>query len=261
VNVYLSIVSHHNTREIIHGLQPHKLQQPGWTLLILDNQPDPALAHYCQQHQLTYLANEQRLGFGANHNRVFRHCQYQLGMTPGEDWFVILNPDLETDSQALAQLIKGMQQEGAQIGAPNIFKDPAFTQHEESVRRFPYLWELLPSFLLRQNRTGVDRHMRQPCPVDWASGACLAFKADLYQALGGFDEGYFLYYEDVDFCWRARHLMNQWVYYIPAAKMVHKGKRASHTLNNKHLWWHLTSALRFSWIRTKTALFGAKALR
>jgi len=259
--IYISTISHQNTGEIISNLQPHRLKAENHRVVILDNLPDRELADYCREHQLDYLSNETVKGFGSNHNRVFQHCRQNLDMDVKNDWFLILNPDLETDAQAIDALIQVTQNQNACIGAPNIFKDKAFREHEESVRRFPYIWELMPSFLLRRNRTGVDRCTSDACPVDWASGACLAFKAELYQALGGFDESYFLYYEDVDFCWRARHLMNQWVYYIPAAKMVHKGKRASHTLNNKHLWWHLTSALRFSWVRTKTALFGAKALR
>lgn len=261
MKIYISIISHKNTQEIINNLQPHRLKAEHHRVVILDNRPDRKLADYCREHQLHYLSNKKIKGFGSNHNQVFEHCRQNLGMDLENDWFLILNPDLETDAQAIDALIQGTKKQGAGIGAPNIFKDQAFREHEESVRRFPYIWELLPSFLLRKNRTGVDRATGKACPVDWASGACLAFKADLYQALGGFDEGYFLYYEDVDFCWRARHLMDQWTYYIPAAKMVHRGKRASHTLNNKHLWWHLTSALRFSWVRTKTALFGPKVLR
>lgn len=252
MTVFLSIVSHQNSADIIQGLQPHRLATDQHRVVVLDNRPEKAMAEYCDKHPVHYLANTEVHGFGANHNRVFRHCVESLGMSLEDDYFVVLNPDLECEPSAIKALVEGMQAEGASIGAPNIFKDPAFTEHEESVRRFPYIWELATSFVFKKNRTGVDRCCLNACPIDWASGAVLAFKADLFEKLGGFDERYFLYYEDVDICWRARHQHQVQAYYFPHAKVVHKGQRASHTLNNKHLWWHLTSALRFCWVRIKT---------
>ncbi|ROQ20067.1 hypothetical protein EDC38_0660 [Marinimicrobium koreense] len=261
MTVYISVVSHEDTLEIIHDLQPHRLKSPEHQIVILDNCPAQELKTYASEHNLTYLANEKIQGFGANHNKVFHYCQHMLDMDIENDWFIILNPDLECDREAIEHLIDDMRATGAKIGAPNIFKDRKFEEHEESVRRFPYLWELVTSYLFRKNRTGVDRCTDRACEVDWASGACLAFSASTFKALGGFDERYFLYYEDVDFCWRARHLLGEKTYYVPGAKMVHRGKRASHTLNNRHLWWHLTSALRFAWVRAKTALLGVDSLK
>ncbi|WP_027331169.1 glycosyltransferase [Marinimicrobium agarilyticum] len=261
MTIFISIVSHQNTIEIVHDLKPHQLASANQRVVLLDNKPSDDLKRYALDHQLHYLENDAIQGFGSNHNRVFQYCRKHLGMDLETDWFIILNPDLECDPQSITTFVKDMEKEGTRIGAPNIFKDNAFQEHEESVRRFPYLWELLTSYIFRKNRTGVDRCCLTACEVDWASGACLAFRADTFEALGGFDERYFLYYEDVDICWRARHLLNVKTHYIPGAKMVHRGKRASHTLNNKHLWWHLTSAIRFAWVRTKTALFGSKSLK
>ncbi|WP_347331362.1 glycosyltransferase family 2 protein [Marinimicrobium locisalis] len=260
MSLFISIISHENSAEIIHNLKPHELISAERQVVLLDNKPAQELEHYARDNGLHYLKNDKVRGFGSNHNRVFRHCRDHLGMHLENDWFIILNPDLECDPENLARFATDMETEGARIGAPNIFKDSAFQEHEESVRRFPYLWELVTSYLFRKNRTGVDRCSLTACEVDWASGACLAFRADTFEALKGFDERYFLYYEDVDICWRARHLLGLKTYYIPGAKMVHRGKRASHTLNNKHLWWHLTSAVRFAWVRTKTALLGPESL-
>lgn len=261
MTVFISIVSHENTVEIIHDLKPHQLASADRKVVLLDNWPSEELERYALNHRLHYLKNDTLRGFGANHNRVFQYCRESLGMDVEKDWFIVLNPDLECDPESVTMLVTDMEAESSKIGAPNIFKDRAFEEHEESVRRFPYLWELLTSYLFRKNRTGVDRCTLTACEVDWASGACLAFRADIFEALDGFDERYFLYYEDVDICWRARHLLGIKTHYIPNAKMVHRGKRASHTLNNRHLWWHLTSAFRFAWVRVKTKLHGPSSLR
>ncbi|WP_157960445.1 glycosyltransferase [Marinimicrobium alkaliphilum] len=248
--LFISVVSHHNAEEIINALQPHRFVGPHSQVILLDNRPEKSLAHYAADHQLHYLRNEQPQGFGANHNRVFRHCCDHLGLVPERDVFLVVNPDVVCGARAPEQLAQEMLAHEAAIGAPNLFKDEAMTLHEQSVRRFPYLWDLLPSFLMRRNRTGIDRaRVTEPVAVDWASGACLAIRGDVFRQLDGFDERYFLYYEDVDLCWRARRDLQVPVWYFPSVKLVHTGKRASHGLFNRHLWWHLSSALRFARVR------------
>jgi GT2 family glycosyltransferase len=65
-----------------------------------------------------------------------------------------------------------------------------------------------------------------PIEVDWVSGACLIIRRDAYIALEGFDEGFFLYWEDADLCLRARR--RGWrVSYHPGAAVTHLGGRAS----------------------------------
>lgn len=250
VRLFISVVSHGNADEIISLLQPHRFAAQDTHVILLDNQPEPALEAYCNTHALTYLRNESPMGFGANHNRVFAHCREHLDLEPTQAIFLVLNPDVTCDAKAPLALAQQMHTQGAGIGVPNLFRDTAMTEHEQSVRRFPYLWDLLPSFFTKRNRTGMDRaQVTQPCTVDWGSGACLAVTGALFAQLGGFDERYFLYYEDVDLCWRARRDAHAEVWYFPAVRMVHAGKRASHGLFNRHLWWHLSSALRFARVR------------
>jgi N-acetylglucosaminyl-diphospho-decaprenol L-rhamnosyltransferase len=57
-------------------------------------------------------------------------------------------------------------------------------------------------------------------PVDWVTGAFVAFNREVFDRIGGFDEDYFMYYEDVDFCLRARQAGFQ-SYFLPTAKAVH----------------------------------------
>jgi GT2 family glycosyltransferase len=57
--------------------------------------------------------------------------------------------------------------------------------------------------------------------VDWASGACLLIRRDLYEAIGPLDEGFFWGSEDVDYCYRA-HLVGRKVLYTPQPPVVHR---------------------------------------
>ena len=60
-----------------------------------------------------------------------------------------------------------------------------------------------------------------PCRTDWLSGACLMVRREVFDAVGLLDEGYFLYFEEVDFCRRAvRAGWSCW--YVPAARVVHR---------------------------------------
>ena len=68
----------------------------------------------------------------------------------------------------------------------------------------------------------------QSVPVDWASGACLLLRASAIKAVGGFDERYFLYWEDADLCRRLR-AAGYSTRYVPAAEVVHSQGRSSRT--------------------------------
>ena len=71
----------------------------------------------------------------------------------------------------------------------------------------------------------------------------MVLQAERFRTVAGFDEGYFLYYEDVDLCWRLRHLGFE-VVLIPAARATHVARRASHH-DFRYLRWHMPSMLRF----------------
>ena len=88
-----------------------------------------------------------------------------------------------------------------------------------------------------------DIDMNATQPVDWAIGAALFMKRDVYERLGGFDESYFLYMEDEDLCLRA------WksgipVIYHPVSKMVHNHLRGSSKIGKKAIY-HFKSLTKF----------------
>ncbi len=56
--------------------------------------------------------------------------------------------------------------------------------------------------------------------MDWVSGACFLARRTAFEAVGGFDEAYFMYAEDVDLCWRLAGPGGRWLY-VPAAEVTH----------------------------------------
>ena len=78
----------------------------------------------------------------------------------------------------------------------------------------------------RRNLPARDPADATPVEVDWVSGACMCVRRDAFDAVGGLDEGFFLYWEDADFCRRLKHA--GWrTMYVPTAGAVHVGGRSS----------------------------------
>jgi GT2 family glycosyltransferase len=78
---------------------------------------------------------------------------------------------------------------------------------------------------------------------DWVGGMCMLFASDDYRQLNGFDEGFFLYYEDVDICVRARRA-SMLIIGCVDAHVQHDAQRASRR-NWRHMRWHAYSMLRY----------------
>ena len=113
---------------------------------------------------------------------------------------------------------------------------------EDSARRFPTAASLLKNALSEklQPDYSVDRGTQE---VDWVAGMFMLFRAGDFRSVGGFDEAYFLYYEDVDLCRRLRSAGSR-VSYAPSAEVVHDARRASRR-NPRLALHHLKGALRF----------------
>lgn len=113
---------------------------------------------------------------------------------------------------------------------------------EDSARRFPTLSSLARK-LFRSAVVPDYNPTGDSFSPDWVAGMFVVFRRDAFASAGGFDEAYFLYYEDVDLCARLRKL--GWdIVVTTSARAVHDARRESHR-NIKYLNWHLRSMGRF----------------
>jgi GT2 family glycosyltransferase len=187
------------------------------------------------------IQNRVARGFGANHNATFR----ATGMT-GDAWFVVCNPDIQTDQDQVAGLLDRAERDDADIAVPLLLTAPR-GEFDHNVRPFPRIPTLARSFFsggtaARYSSSSISS-IRRP---DWASGAFLAIRARFYAEIGGFDERYFMYMEDVDLCLRAARLGVP-VHFYPDIRIVHAASRASRKIISRHFVWHIVSASRFFW--------------
>lgn len=179
------------------------------------------------------IANSSPIGFGANHNAAFLRSR--------EPFWCVLNPDIALVGNPFPALLESLKTDSAGLVAPLVTNSEG--GREDSIRHFPTLTSLAIKLLGRDNsRYEIDSDSPAFCP-DWVAGMFMLFRAEAYKQLGGFDEGYFLYYEDVDICVRAWN-SGLAVIACPSVTAIHDAQRASR-VNWKHRRWHLASMIRY----------------
>jgi GT2 family glycosyltransferase len=120
-------------------------------------------------------------------------------------------------------LVSALQSANGGVAGPRVC-DPE-GRMEDSARRFPTVATLLRKFLAGTAGPDypVDGGLQE---VDWVAGMFMLFRSDAYREAGGFDERFFLYYEDVDICRRLR-LRGHRCLFQPEASVIHDARRAS----------------------------------
>lgn len=180
------------------------------------------------------IHNKHPKGFGANHNSAFAYTKLP--------WFVVLNPDVVLLDNPFPELLMVAHAQNVGIVSPSAvgFSDNL----QDCWRQFPTVLNLLLKFLgASDGRYSLARESCSGLEVDWVSGLCMLFTREAYAKLNGFDEQYFMYYEDVDICVRTWR-MGMRVLACPSASLVHEGQRASRR-NLKHMRWHAAGLLRY----------------
>ena len=178
------------------------------------------------------IRNQVPQGFAANHNQAFAHASGQF--------FCVVNPDIRLSDDPFPALLSCLQDSSVGVAAPIVVGDSG--EMEDSARRFPTPFKILcKAFGGCKESDYVVKN--EPVFPDWVGGMFMLFPRDIFKRLGGFDQRFFLYYEDVDLCARLR-LLGYGVAICPNAKVVHDARRDSHR-SFKYLRWHLASMIRF----------------
>ncbi len=167
------------------------------------------------------LANAENRYYAAANNQAFARARGR--------YVLILNPDAYVEPGALATLVATLEQHPeAAACAPRLILPDGSVQR--SCRRFPGPWEMLCELTLlrrllpRSRRFGGyfygEWDMADPRPVDQPMTSCLLIRTDDLRALGGFDETFPMFFNDVDLCCRLAECGRQ-VLYVPDAACLH----------------------------------------
>jgi GT2 family glycosyltransferase len=140
------------------------------------------------------------------------------------EWFLLLNPDVTVPpgfldaAKAYAERIANDERRAGVIG----FRvcDPNGARQPSAGKDPTFIGTLLGQFRKRSDRKCRPIHSDRRKSVAWLSGCCLLIRRECFDRIGGFDTDFFLYYEDVDFCNRARAV--GWsIWYEPSLKVTH----------------------------------------
>jgi hypothetical protein len=234
-DISLSVVSHSQiilVAELLTDLQKHcgDLRFEIILTLNLDESLPFALEDF--SYPIRLVRNTRPLGFGANHNQAFSSASGR--------YFCIINPDIRLSSNPFSALLACLEDSGAGVAAPIVLGENG--ELEDNARRFPSPLTLIGK--LTGKRQPPDYAIgNEPIFPDWVAGMFMLFRRAVFEELGGFDERYFLYYEDVNICARLR-LRGHEAVLCPQASVVHHAQRHSHR-NIRYMRWHLQSMARY----------------
>jgi len=211
--------------------------------------------------QVHLVASRENLGFAGGNNLALRELGFgearERGCGGAEErgngtrhthYVLLLNPDAEPIGDAIGQMVRFLagHPEAGGAGAQLRYPDGAF-QH--GAFRFPDLLQLWFDLFPPRPRLLLDswlngRYSRRlfdsdrPFPIDFALGASLMVRREAIQAAGLLDEGYFMYAEEVDWCWRIQQA--GWPFYcVPSAKVIHHGGASTRQFRSRsfvNLW-------------------------
>mgnify|MGYP001565275397 CR=1 FL=1 len=180
----------------------------------------------------TYLRNAvpDAIVILRNRNHGFgRSCNHGA-VSVQADYYFFLNPDTVVNDTNILSELRDFLKKHAKIGiaAPKIVYPDGRLQ--ETCRRFPAWYtpiaqrtDILPKRWSTAHREWFamgDYNHETARPVDWVQGSAFLIDGDLFRKLGGFDERFFMYYEDVDLCRRCWG-EGRAVYYLPSVSLTH----------------------------------------
>ncbi|GAB7217046.1 glycosyltransferase family protein [Dickeya oryzae] len=202
--LYISVVSHNSDTLIIENDILSKLAEDFCVVLKCNTPATASLIEYTKKAAITLLDQNYGLGFSQNNNFVFDYCCQTLNMSDS-DQFLVLNPDVLIDKNELAKLHTIVQKDKPDICTINLFKDKEKLQVEDSIKKFPSLLTPWIAMFTKSRTDTYDKSkINAPICIDWAAGSFLLFQAGIYKRLNGFNEKFFMYFEDVDICRRAK---------------------------------------------------------
>lgn len=211
----------------------HSESIPGLEIIVVDNNStiDPRQSIAAEFPTVKVIRSERNLGFSGANNLGFR---YSSGR-----YLLFLNPDTVVIGSALFTLLRSFASlpDAGILGCKLLNSDG--TLQTSCIQKFPTILNQLFDFELLRSRwpmwsiwgiAPLFANDPDAAAVEVVSGACLMMARDIFEQVGGFNETYFMYAEDVDLCYRTR-TAGRTVYYTGQAQVVHHGGGASKARN------------------------------
>jgi GT2 family glycosyltransferase len=219
------------TVDCLKSLAAEVTAHPDWRVVVVDNASgdgsvqiiDQAIEENDWSAWARTLPLTRNLGFAGGNNAAIREA---LGETSPPDYMLLLNSDTIVRPGAIAILADHLQN-NPRVGIAGSQLEDEHGERVSSARRSPgVLSELNDGARLGLLTRALDRWVvsmplvQEPLRCDWVPGAAMMIRRAVFEQIGLLDEGYFLYYEELDFCDRARK--SGWeIWHVPESRVMH----------------------------------------
>jgi len=199
-----------------------------YEVIVVDNNSPGGVGALADCESIRLVRNRENRGFGAGCNLGARHATGK--------YLLFLNPDTRFLNDVLGELVQFLDAHSSAGLAGPLVEDEAgkvlfeggrslptlfneFLQHSTLSFRFPQgVWTSRP-YLSRWDHLSTRE-------VETVLGACMLVRSDVFRRVGGFDETFFLYSEDLDLCCRVRKAGHE-IWYVHTARLVHKERQST----------------------------------
>lgn len=214
-------------------------------VFVVDNHSKDSTAAMVKDEfpQVNLTVNHENLGFGKANNIALNKCAGR--------YILFLNPDTELVDNSLQAMVRFMDAYPAAdaIGCKLVFSDGSV---QYSTRYFPsvftdlmenlYLDAIFPrSTFFNRYKMGFWAHDRMR-EIDVPYGACLLVKMTVLQDVGYFDEQFFMYYDEIDLCYRIKKARGR-IYFVPDIKIIHHSNKSYNQIMSQCDRWKCRSKL------------------
>lgn len=201
-----------------------KTRELKYEVIVVDNASSDGTAELIEQEYpwVTLIRNNKNLGFGTANNRGAEQAT-------GEVLAIINDDTLQTENalKAAYDTIKDEETFGV-LGFHLTYADGS---HQDSVRRFPAFWDqamilkklhrVFPNAKRMQRYLATDFDYSREQDVEQLMGACMILRREVFEESGGFDERFFVWFEEVDLQKRIQEDQGLRTIYSPTPEMVH----------------------------------------
>ncbi len=262
--VILHYVKQQLTRECLESVEKLNTKSLILKTIVVNNNPKENLDNLKKRfRKVTFLETGKNLGFAGGNNFGIKSA-----LKNGADFVFVLNNDTLLDKDLLVQLIKvASLNKQIAILSPKIYFAPGYEYHKERYKSKDlgkiiwYAGGIIDWQNILTSHQGVDEIDGGQYDVgggtDFVSGCAMFVNQRVFEKIGLFDERYFLYLEDLDFCQRAK-LSGFKIIYAPQAKLWHKNAGSSTVGGSLHDYFFTRNRLLFGTkygrLRAKLAL-------
>ena len=190
--------------------------------------------------QVHIIENDENKGFGRGHNAIMEVIE--------SDYHLVVNPDIVFTEHAVSKLFAFMEK-NPRVGqvTPKILNEDGTDQYlpkKDPTFAYVILSKFPPFKHYRRDYTRADETFKKPTKILSSTGCLFMIRTELFKDLGGFDERYFMYFEDADLSRRVRQKAD--VVFYPKIAVYHGWKR-DNTKNLRGIRIFLTSMAKYFW--------------